>query len=38
MCKSGKWNGMECGTEYGMEYGTHLVYNKHANYVATLIN
>ena len=22
------------GMEYGMDYGTHLVYHKHANYVA----
>ena len=25
---------MECGMEYGMDCGTHLVYHKHANYVA----
>ena len=29
---------MECGMEYGMDYGTHLVYHKHANYVAMPIN
>ena len=27
-------NGMECRMEYGMDYGIHLVYHKHANYVA----
>ena len=32
--KSRMWNGMECGMDYGM----HLVYHKHANYVATPIN
>ena len=31
-------NGMEYGTECGMDYGTHLVYHKHANYVATPIH
>ena len=25
---------MECGMEYGMDYGTHLVCHKHAIYVA----
>ena len=29
---------MECGTEYGMDYETHLVYHKHANYMAMSIN
>ena len=29
---------MECGMEYGMDYGTHLVYHKHANYIAMPIN
>ena len=32
------WNGMECEMEYGMDYGTHLAYHKHANYVALPIN
>ena len=31
--KSGMWNGMESG----MDYGTYLVHHKHANYVATPI-
>ena len=29
---------MECGMEYGMENGMHLVYPKQVNYVATPIN
>ena len=29
---------MECGKKYEMDYGTHLVYHKHANYVAMPIN
>ena len=29
---------MECGMEYGMDYGTHLAYHKHANYVGLPIN
>jgi hypothetical protein len=32
------WNGMECGTEYGMEHGIHLVYLKRVNLVAMPIN
>ena len=29
---------MECGTEYGMDYGAHLIYHKHAKYVAMPTN
>ena len=36
--KSRMWNEMECGTEYGMDYGTYLLYHKYADYVATPIN
>ena len=29
---------MVCGMKYGMGYGTHSVYHKHANYVAMPIS